>query len=56
MKFILSKTSNYWQTLSRKVRVPRSRRILWLVIKMVLVVLHLVCKLIDLSVGTRIDS
>lgn len=46
MKFF-KEANNYWQTLRRKKLRPCSRRVMWGVVKLALLVLRLVCKLID---------
>lgn len=53
---IVRKTNNYWQTLRKRGSALLNRKVMWWIIKLVLIVLRLVCKLIDFFSGADVDA
>ncbi len=53
---MVNTTNNYQRTSRREQEKPRSRRYLWLIVKLALLVLRFLCKQVDLFDGGTGDD
>ncbi len=56
MKDLQHISNNYWQASRKKRLFPRSRKVIWFIVKIALAILRLLCKLFDFFGGGVNDS